>query len=286
MSEPPAWGPPPLPPQAPPPPPPRPRRQTGFRHAVKKSFTDWRWIRANPFKAVPILAITALFAAGFISALADPSTYKDKPAAAPAPADGTTAPATAPASAPVAPGSTPPVVSTTRAAPTSAARSTPAAPSTTKSASSPPPSTSAARPSSPAHTSPPSYPGRTDDDIVAGADRSVRISGFTVTLGPLRRTHDPAYEYSQLCASVSLLNRDTSTQDYSDSDFSIQYPNGNVKGTQLVYSGGIDSGQLVHGGTTHGRVCFVPQKARGLYVVSWSPDLFNDDRAVWLYRLH
>ena len=129
------------------------------------------------------------------------------------------------------------------------------------------------------------YPGKEDDDIVAGPDGSVRISGFTVTLGRLKRQTDPAFDYEQLCAPVKLLNRDTETQDYDDSDFSIDYPNGNVKGTQLVYSGGIDSGSLIHGGTTRGRVCFVDRNMHGQHIVTWEPDVFNDNRAVWLLKI-
>ncbi|WP_338181142.1 hypothetical protein [Jatrophihabitans sp.] len=96
--------------------------------------------------------------------------------------------------------------------------------------------------------------------------------------------HDDLTDADRLCSTVHLLNRDTSTQDYDDDDFAIQSPRGNVSGTALVYSGGINSGELVHNGTTSGRVCFVDATAPGLYVVSWTPDSDDDPRAVWLFE--
>jgi hypothetical protein len=129
------------------------------------------------------------------------------------------------------------------------------------------------------------YPGRRENDIVA-VNGAARISGFTMTLGRLHVVDDAGYGAKGLCSSVRLVNRDTATQDYSDLDFSIQTPDGNVKGALLIYTQSIDSGQLVHNGTAAGRVCFRVDGQPGTHIVSWAPDLYSTDpRAVWLFRL-
>lgn len=258
------------PPQWTPPPPVRPTGRRGVWFAVRKSFSDRAWIRTHLVAAIAVWSVSALMLAAFFSALADPDTYRAN--------GGGLRMGDAPAAAGTTSASPPPRPTDTSSRSTRPAPSTRAAPSRTPSTT-PRTTLASSKPTRPA------YPGRTDDDVVAGRDGSVRISGFTITLGPLVRTTDPDFGHAQMCAPLTLLNRDNETQSYDSSDFSIQYPNGNVKGQQLVYSGDIQSGQLVSGGTTMGRACFVDRGMSGLHVVSWSPDLFRNDRAVWLFRM-
>ncbi|MDP1792575.1 MAG: DUF4352 domain-containing protein [Acidimicrobiales bacterium] len=129
------------------------------------------------------------------------------------------------------------------------------------------------------------YPGQQNKDHVAGADGTVEFTGFTTTVKNIRRqASDNQFLDDEICADVTMLNRDTKAQDYSEFDFKLQTPSGNVKSYELTNST-LDSGQLVNGGTKSGTVCFTDPEESGQYIVIWKPDPFNADRGIWLVNL-
>lgn len=145
-----------------------------------------------------------------------------------------------------------------------------------------PPSTSRSTP-----PPPPPYPGARKNDAVADRRGAVEVRGLTVILGPLQRIPaDGYFEGPRLCSDLTLQNQSTDTQYYDGSDFSVQYPSGDEKGTVLVYDGDVGTGNLVAGGRTSGRLCFIDRGEAGQHLVLWNrtdnSSFTTPRRGVWL----
>ena len=219
----------------------------GSRFMAWLKQSAWPWAKAHPKTTIAVILISVVF--GAISDAIERADRNRDERQASASREEDPSPSAFPSSRPPAP------------SPTAALKSS-------------------SRPARPSPTAV-SYPGKLSDDRVANDRGEVRISGFTMTLGQLKRVKD--LDFTRLCAPVTLVNRDTEAQPYSDHDFAIQYPSGDTKGSALVYSRGIGTGRLAPGGKTTGQVCFVDEKAVGLHIVTWTPD-GPRPRAVWLFR--
>lgn len=114
----------------------------------------------------------------------------------------------------------------------------------------------------------------------------VEVRGLTTTVGPLRRVPAADFDGPRLCSELKLENRGSDTEYYDSSDFSIQYPTGNEKGTVLVYDNDVHTGNLVPGGQTSGQVCFIDRQEPGQHLVLWNrTDLTTFStprRGVWI----
>lgn len=129
------------------------------------------------------------------------------------------------------------------------------------------------------------YPGKQEKDHVAGPDGSVQFTGFTTTVKNVRRVpSNSQFQDDEICGDVTMLNRDTSSQEYNQYDWKLQTPSGDVKSFQITNST-LGSGALVNGATKTGTVCFTDPGESGQYIVIWEPDVFNDDRGIWLVNL-
>jgi hypothetical protein len=126
-----------------------------------------------------------------------------------------------------------------------------------------------------------SYAGRQKADKLAAADGSVQLSGYTTTVANVERTTDPLSR-DLLCGDVTILNRDSDAQRYSTFDFRLQTPGGDVRDATITTGDGLDTGDLISGGTKTGKVCWEDPGQSGQYVVIWKPDVFNADRGIWL----
>jgi len=143
-----------------------------------------------------------------------------------------------------------------------------------------PPSTTAA----PTTVATAAYPGKQKDDRLAAPDGSIQLSGYTTTVSDIGRSSD-GLSRKLICATVSIRNRDTRTQRYSQFDFRLQTPGGEVKDSTLTLQNSLDSGDLIAGGSKSGKVCWEDPGQSGQYVVIWKPDAFNADRGIWLVTL-
>ena len=179
--------------------------------------------------------------------------------------------------APVTPSEPPPTTTSTTTSNTTTASSTKTTTTTTapKTTPKPPPR--------------PTYPGAKDNDAVADERGQVEVRGLTVTVGPLRRIEPIDFDGPRLCSDLRLENYGSETEYYDSSDFSIQYPSGNEKGTLLVFDDDVHTGNLVPGGQTTGQVCFVDRAEVGQHLVLWNrTDLSSFStprRGVWLFNL-
>jgi len=91
---------------------------------------------------------------------------------------------------------------------------------------------------------------------------------------------------AQFCLDVTLVNRDEKSQPYSQFDFKIQSPGGDVQGATLTNKEpSLSSGTLTNGGSKTGFVCFDDPGQPGEYIVIWKPDSFTADRGLWFYKV-
>jgi hypothetical protein len=128
------------------------------------------------------------------------------------------------------------------------------------------------------------YPGKQDEDHVASAGGEVRLSGFTVTV-PTWEKKAEEFRGNLICGTVRLLNRDDRAQRYSEFDWRLQSPNGDVKDATIATENSLGTGDLVPNGTNQGRVCFQDPGVPGQYIPNWKPDVFNAARGIWLFNL-
>lgn len=182
-----------------------------------------------------------------------------------------------------------PASSTAQAAPASRSEPAPPPPMTTPTTTSDTTTTTAAPKTTSKPPPRPTYPGARDNDAVADERGQVEVRGLTVVVGPLRKVEPTDYDGPRLCSDLRLENRGSETEYYDSSDFSIQYPSGNEKGTLLVFDGDVHTGNLVAGGQTSGQVCFVDRAEVGQHLVLWNrtdlSSLSTPRRGVWLFNL-
>lgn len=81
---------------------------------------------------------------------------------------------------------------------------------------------------------------------------------------------------------VTLRNGGDETKPYNALDWKVQGPSGTVHDANpFGGEGGIESGDLITGGTTSGTVSFEVKGEKGDFYVIWKPDPFDAARGVW-----
>ena len=140
----------------------------------------------------------------------------------------------------------------------------------------------AAKPSGPALT----FPGKLDKDIAVKDGAAIDLSGWKTTAGALKRITDPGFG-EQMCTAVTMTNTDSKSQDYTNSSWKLQGPDGDTKDLAISDSNNkFGNGSLVPAGKKAGTLCFSDPGVKGAYVVLWQPDLFsNKDRGAWLNKI-
>jgi len=232
-----------------------PDRRDGPSRASRRPAGSGRGHRKGELVTLSVVAVVVVGGVWYSHAhrLANwPSTLRDLSRAAPPfSADRLTAPTTT--------WTVPAVTSTTMTAPV--VTSTPELPTTTY------------------------YPGQQPGDILADQSGAAVISGISVSVTKFTAT-PAAIGPASLCASVSMRNGSVAEVAYDVSDWSVQYPSGDVQQPGLF---GTDSdllsGRLISGGSVTGRLCFGNPDQAGLYVWSFQPGaapVNTTDRAVWL----
>ncbi len=165
-------------------------------------------------------------------------------------------------------------------------------PAASTSASSPkpratPPTTAAAGggQAAPAAASGLAFPGKKDRDIAVKPGDEVQLSDWTTTAGALKSRTDPGFG-KQLCAPVTMLNRDESSQDYNSFSWQLQSPSGDTKDLAISESNNaFGNGTLAPGGKKTGTLCWDNPGESGTYVVLWQPDQFSSDaRGAWVSK--
>ncbi len=111
------------------------------------------------------------------------------------------------------------------------------------------------------------------------------MSGWTTTAGALKSRTDPGFG-KQLCAPVTMINRDDSSQDYNQFSWQLQSPSGDTKDLAISESNNaFGNGTLAPGGKKTGTLCWDNPGESGTYVVLWQPDQFSSDaRGAWVSK--
>ncbi len=153
------------------------------------------------------------------------------------------------------------------------------------STSSPKPRATAAGQEAPAAASGLSFPGKKDRDVAVKPGDEVQLSDWTTTAGALKSRTDPGFG-KQLCAPVTMLNRDDAAQDYNSYSWQLQSPSGDTKDLAISESNNaFGSGTLAPGGKKTGTLCWDNPGDSGTYVVLWQPDQFSSDaRGAWVSK--
>lgn len=127
----------------------------------------------------------------------------------------------------------------------------------------------------------PERPDRQEEDHEAEVGQSVRLSGYTATVTG-SRTAPGLIGGSVLIAEVSVQNRDDEAQPFSQFDWRLQTPGGQVIDPWGLTEedDDIGSGDLVNGGSVEGTVSFEVETA-GDYFLIYKPDAFDAARGVW-----
>ncbi len=129
------------------------------------------------------------------------------------------------------------------------------------------------------------FPGKKDRDIAVKPGDEVQLSDWTTTAGALKSRTDPGFG-KQLCAPVTMINRDDSSQDYNSFSWQLQGPSGDTKDLAISESNNaFGSGTLAPGGKKTGTLCWDNPGESGTYVVLWQPDTFSSDaRGAWVSK--
>ena len=171
--------------------------------------------------------------------------------------------------------------------------------STTKAASSSPSSPTTAKPAvaaktakttttpAPTTTAAPLFPGRPDaqsKDQERNIGASAMLGGYTatVTSATWKQDLDVVSTDGYILANVSVINRNSDSQSYSDSDWRVQTPSGSVVDSTIdTNSGALNSGDLIKGGTASGEIAFDVGSAKGNYYLLYKPKALDASRGVW-----
>ncbi len=137
----------------------------------------------------------------------------------------------------------------------------------------------------PAATSGLTFPGKKDRDVAVKPGDEVQLSDWSTTAGVLKSRTDPGFG-KQLCAPVTMLNRDDASQDYNSYSWQLQSPSGDTKDLAISESNNaFGSGTLAPGGKKTGTLCWDNPGDSGTYVVLWQPDQFSSDaRGAWVSK--
>ncbi len=129
------------------------------------------------------------------------------------------------------------------------------------------------------------FPGKKDRDVAVKPGDEVQLSDWATTAGALKSRTDPGFG-KQLCAPVTMLNRDDSAQDYSSFSWQLQGPSGDTRDLAISESNNaFGSGTLAPGGKKTGTLCWDNPGESGTYVVLWQPDQFSSDaRGAWVSK--
>jgi hypothetical protein len=129
------------------------------------------------------------------------------------------------------------------------------------------------------------YLGQQPGDIFADRSGAAVITGITVSVAKFTTT-SAAIGPASLCASISIRNGSGSEVAYDISEWSVQYPSGDVQQPEAFGTDSdLFSGRLISRGSVSGKLCFDNPRQVGLYVLSFQPEPESTTaRAVWLVK--
>lgn len=130
------------------------------------------------------------------------------------------------------------------------------------------------------------YPNRIDtqqEDQERLVGQAARLSGYTalVSSASFVPTASSFESAGYIKTTVTIWNRDSSSQPFNLFDWRLQTPGGQVIDPGFVTPPMLGSGDLVAGGTVTGDVYFEIGAERGTFFIIYKPDPFDAARGIW-----
>ena len=129
------------------------------------------------------------------------------------------------------------------------------------------------------------FPGKLEDDQAVKPGTEIMLSGWSTTAGALTKRSDAAFG-DQLCAPITMTNRDDDSQDYNSYSWKLQSPSGDTKDLGISESNNkFGNGTLAPNGKKTGTLCWDDPDEKGTHVVLWQPDMFSSEaRGAWVSK--
>jgi hypothetical protein len=127
------------------------------------------------------------------------------------------------------------------------------------------------------------YPDEQPTDVCA-TNNVVVLNDMRVTVGQFKEVNGLLNK--ELRSAVSLVNVAGENRDYSDVNFKVQSPSGDVSMMSAGATGtDVGLGTLIAGGRRSATICTDNKGERGLFVVIYQPDVLKPDRGIWLFNV-
>ncbi len=127
------------------------------------------------------------------------------------------------------------------------------------------------------------YPGSKSTDCVALSNDTVNVD-HTVVDAKWSLTADK-FGFTNLCAAVTILNRNKSTYFFNDFNMTLRPPMGKVTVLNFTAKDALEDGFIAPGGVARGNICFDYFGQSGQYVAMYSPRAHSSIRGIWLINL-
>lgn len=135
------------------------------------------------------------------------------------------------------------------------------------------------------------FPNRVDrqpNDVERRVGETVEVGGYAVTVAnaEFQQSVSDFEDAGYLIADVEIVNNSDRAQPYNVFDFRVQTPGGEVQDAGFVtVPDQLESGDLVQGGETSGKVVFEIGDEKGMFFILYKPNAFDDARGVWGVRV-
>jgi hypothetical protein len=127
------------------------------------------------------------------------------------------------------------------------------------------------------------YPGSRSTDCVALNNSTVSVD-HTVVSAKWALTADE-FGFTNVCAAVSILNRNKTTYFFNDFNMTLRPPKGSVMVLNFTAKHALDDGFIAPGGVATGNICFDYFGQAGRYVAMYTPRPRSSIRGIWLVDL-
>lgn len=130
---------------------------------------------------------------------------------------------------------------------------------------------------------PAAYLDKNEKDICA-ENNVVEVLNWRVEAGNISRKS--TFIGREICFDVFLRNLDDEAREFSETDFRLRWPSGQVHDFWTDFSSGgtLESAPLASGGYAEGKVCFEDPREKGEYMLIFKPSL-DKERGIWFYNI-
>ena len=127
------------------------------------------------------------------------------------------------------------------------------------------------------------YPGSRPTDCVALPNSTVFVD-HTVVSAKWSLTADK-FGFTNLCAAVTILNRNKTTYFFNDFNMTLRPPKGSVTVLNFTAKDALEDGFIAPGKAASGNICFDYFGQSGQYVAMYSPRAHSSIRGIWLVNI-